>query len=201
MVRDFADAAVRADSAGFEVAEVHAAHGYLLHNFLSPLTNERADEYGGDLEGRSRALREVVQAVRAVWPERKPLFVRVSATDFADGGWDVPETVELAAHARDAGRGPARRVRRRQRAAAAHRGRPGLPGAVRPRRARGLRAADRRRRDDHPAAQAEQVLVDGSADAVLLARALLRDPHWALAAAAELGAEVDWPVQYVRARR
>ena len=200
VVRAFADAAVRADSAGFGVAEVHAAHGYLLHEFLSPLTNERADEYGGDLTGRSRALREVVAAVRGVWPERKPLFVRVSATDWAEGGWSVEETVQLARGLRDlgvdlvdvssGGNVPQQKIKiepgyqvpfaRAVRSA-------GVPtGAV------GL-ITDAR--------QAEQVLAEGSADAVLLARALLREPHWPLLAAAELGVEVDyWPPQYQRAQ-
>src|SRR4051794_31593383 len=96
LVESFAAAASRSLDAGFEVAEVHAAHGYLLHQFLSPLANQRADEYGGDLAGRSRFLLEVVDAVRAVWPDDKPLFVRLSATDWADGGWNVDETVEVS---------------------------------------------------------------------------------------------------------
>lgn len=103
LVGAFAAAARRADAAGFEVAEVHGAHGYLIHEFLSPLTNERADEYGADLGGRSRFLREVVSAVREVWPERKPLFVRLSATDWADGGWSLEETVAVSGMLRDAG--------------------------------------------------------------------------------------------------
>ncbi len=202
VVQAFADAAVRADRVGFEVAEVHAAHGYLLHQFLSPLSNERADEYGGDLEGRSRALREVVAAVRAVWPERKPLFVRVSATDWAPGGWDVDETVELSRALRDLGVdlvdvssggnvpsqqipvGPGYQVP----AARAVRSGAGVAtGAV------GLITSPE---------QAEQLLVDGAADAVLLARELLRDPHWPLRAAAALGDDrAPWPAQYERARR
>ena len=202
VVRDFADAAVRADGAGFEVAELHAAHGYLLHQFLSPLSNQRADGYGGDLAGRSRALREVVAAVRAVWPDRKPLFVRVSATDWADGGWSLEETVELSRGLRELGVdlmdvssggnvpqqritvGPGYQVP----FARAVREGAGLPTA-----AVGLITEP---------VQAEQVLQEGSADAVLLARELLRDPHWTLRAARELGAEIDyWPVQYVRAAR
>jgi 2,4-dienoyl-CoA reductase-like NADH-dependent reductase (Old Yellow Enzyme family) len=200
VVQAFADAAVRADGAGFEVVELHAAHGYLLHQFLSPLTNERADEYGGDLAGRSRALRETVEAVRAVWPERKPLFVRVSATDWAEGGWDVPETVEVCRQLKDLGVdlvdvssggnvpqqkiavGPGYQVP----FAEAVRTGAGLPtGAV------GLITEPE---------QAEQVLADGAADAVLLARELLRDPHWPLRAAGVLGADVAWPDQYARAR-
>ena len=200
VVGAFAAAAARADGAGFEVAEVHAAHGYLLHEFLSPLTNVRTDVYGGDLAGRSRALREVVAAVRAVWPDRKPLLVRLSATDWAPGGWDVEETVELSRWLRELGVdlvdvssggnvttqqiavGPGYQVP----FARAVREGAGLPtGAV------GLITEP---------AQAEQVLAEGSADAVLLARALLRDPHWVLRAAGELGDDVAWPVQYARAR-
>jgi 2,4-dienoyl-CoA reductase-like NADH-dependent reductase (Old Yellow Enzyme family) len=199
VVQAFADAAVRADRAGFDVAEVHAAHGYLLHQFLSPLTNQRADEYGGDLAGRSRALLEVVDAVRAVWPAEKPLFVRLSASDWADDGWDLEQTIEVAKLLADRGvdlldvssggnvphqkitLGPGYQVP----FARAVRATSGLPvGAV------GLITEP---------VQAEQLLVDGSADAVFLARALLRDPHWALRAAHELKADVRWPEQYLRA--
>lgn len=200
LVAAFADAARRSDAAGFQVAELHAAHGYLLHEFLSPLTNQRADAYGGDLVGRSRALREVAEAVRAVWPERKPLFVRVSATDWADGGWDLEQTVELSRQLKGLGvdlidvssggnvphqqisLGPGYQVP----FARAVRQGTGLPtGAV------GLITEP---------TQAEQVLAEGSADAVLLARPLLRNPHWPLLAAHELGDQVTWPDQYARAR-
>ncbi len=201
VVQAFADAAVRADGAGFEVVELHAAHGYLLHEFLSPLTNERADEYGGDLAGRSRALRETVTAVRDVWPERKPLFVRVSATDWAAGGWDVEETVALSRQLKDLGvdlvdvssggnvpqqsitLGPGYQV---PFARAVREGAGVATGAV------GLITEPE---------QAEQVLAEGSADAVLLARELLRDPHWPLRAAGVLGDDIAWPDQYARARR
>jgi 2,4-dienoyl-CoA reductase-like NADH-dependent reductase (Old Yellow Enzyme family) len=200
VVQAFAEAAVRADRAGFEVVEVHAAHGYLLHQFLSPLTNLRTDGYGGDLAGRSRALLETVRAVRAVWPERKPLFVRVSATDWAEGGWDVEETVEVSRHLKALGTdlvdvssggnvpqqsitiGPGYQV---PFAKAVRDGAGIATGAV------GLITEP---------AQAEQVLQDGAADVVLLARALLRDPHWPLRAAHELGDAVPWPAQYERAR-
>ena len=201
VVRAFADAAVRADAAGFAVAEVHAAHGYLLHQFLSPLINQRTDAYGGDLEGRSRALRDVVAAVRAVWPDRKPLFVRISASDWAEGGWSVEESVAVSRSLRELGvdlvdvsSGGA--VPQQQITvepgyqvpfARAVRDGAGLPVA-----AVGLITEPE---------QAEQVLAEGSADAVLLARALLRDPHWPLRAAGELGVEVDyWPPQYQRAQ-
>ncbi len=199
LVQAFADAAVRADRVGFEVAEVHAAHGYLLHQFLSPLTNQRADGYGGDLAGRSRLLLEVVDAVRAVWPSDKPLFVRLSAKDWAEGGWDLAETVEVAKllveHGVDlldvssGGNVPQQKITvgpgYQVSFARAVREATGLPVA-----AVGMITEP---------VQAEHILVDGSADAVLLARALLRDPHWALRAAHELKADVRWPEQYERA--
>ncbi|RJK96529.1 NADH:flavin oxidoreductase/NADH oxidase [Vallicoccus soli] len=199
LVRSFADAAVRADRAGFEVAEVHAAHGYLLHEFLSPLSNHRADEYGGDLEGRSRVLVEVVDAVRAVWPERKPLFVRFSASDWVEGGSTPEETAEVAR--RLAPRGvdlvdvssggvvPDARITAG----------PGyqVPFARTVREVSGLPVAAVGLLTDPE--QAEAVLADGSADAVLLGRELLRDPHWPLRAAHVLGDDVAWPQQYARA--
>jgi 2,4-dienoyl-CoA reductase-like NADH-dependent reductase (Old Yellow Enzyme family) len=200
VVQAFADAAARADGAGFEVAEIHAAHGYLLHQFLSPLSNRRADRYGGGFEGRVRAVVEVVDAVRAVWPERKPLLVRLSATDWAPGGWDVDQTVELARllvgrgvdliDASSGGLVPDQRVEvgpgYQVPFARAVREGSGLPTA-----AVGLITEPQ---------QAEQVLAEGSADAVLLARAVLRDPMWPLRAAHELGVDVTWPAQYRRAQ-
>jgi 2,4-dienoyl-CoA reductase-like NADH-dependent reductase (Old Yellow Enzyme family) len=198
VVRAFAEAAERADAAGFEVAEIHAAHGYLLHQFLSPLSNQRADRYGGGFSGRIRAVLEVVDAVRAVWPDRKPLFLRVSATDWVEGGWSLDETVELArllvGHGVDlvdvssGGLAPEQRVEvgpgYQVPFARAVREGSGLPTA-----AVGLITEP---------VQADQVLSEGSADAVLLARALLRDPMWPLRAAHELGVEVEWPQQYER---
>jgi 2,4-dienoyl-CoA reductase-like NADH-dependent reductase (Old Yellow Enzyme family) len=199
IVAAFAAAAARADSAGFELAEIHAAHGYLLHQFLSPLSNKRVDEYGGDLRSRTRALIEVVDAVRQVWPDRKPLSVRLSATDWVDGGWDLDQTVALSGQLADHGVdiidvssggnsalqqipvGPGYQVphARVVRAASA------LPTI-----AVGMITSPE---------QAEQILVDGAADAVMLARQLLREPHWPLRAAHELAAEVRWPEQYQRA--
>ncbi|WP_263731123.1 NADH:flavin oxidoreductase/NADH oxidase [Cellulomonas sp. SG140] len=214
----FAAAARRALDAGFDVAEVHAAHGYLLHQFLSPLSNQRTDRWGGSLENRVRLLHQVVDAVREVWPDEQPVVVRLSATDWTDGGLTVDDVAEVAAGL--AGRGvdlidvstggnvpaqipvgpgyqvpAARRIREVS----------GLPVS-----AVGLISA---------AVQAEQVLVEGSADAVMIARAALRDPSWALHAAAELGVALPtlehvgadarvapgqptgWPVQYERAVR
>lgn len=199
--RAFADAAARSLAAGFEVVELHAAHGYLLHEFLSPLSNRRTDGYGGDLAGRSRLLVEVVDAVRGVWPERLPLFVRFSATDWVEGGWTVEETVEvakdLAGHGVDlvdvssGGNvpdapipvGPGYQVP----FARAVREGSGLPVA-----AVGMITEP---------VQAESVLVEGSADAVMVARAALADPSWPQHAAARLGGDAHWPDQYARARR
>jgi 2,4-dienoyl-CoA reductase-like NADH-dependent reductase (Old Yellow Enzyme family) len=199
LVQAFADAAVRADGAGFDVIEIHAAHGYLVHQFLSPLSNERADEYGGDLTGRSRFLVEIVDAVRAVLPTGKPLFVRFSATDWVDGGWSVEETVELsrvlASHGVDlidvssGGLSPEQQIDVgpgfQVPFARAVRDGSGLPVA-----AVGLITESE---------QAERILRDGDADAIFLARAVLRDPNWPLRAAHELDVDIEWPKQYERA--
>ena len=199
MVRAFAAAAARALTAGFRVVEIHAAHGYLLHEFLSPLTNRRADAYGGSFENRTRLVREIVSAIRAVWPERLPLFMRVSATDWTEGGWDIEQSVELARQVKPLGVdfmdcssggnvatatipiGPgyqtpfAERIRREADI---------LTGAV------GMITS---------ATQAEHIVGSGQADAVLIARELLRDPHFPLRAARELGQDITWPPQYLRA--
>ncbi len=200
LVAAFAAAARRADSAGFDVVELHAAHGYLLHQFLSPLSNLRTDGYGGDLTGRSRLLIEVVDAVRSVWPDSKPLFVRVSATDWVDGGLTVDGVTDvariLAAHGMDlvdvssGGNSPEQTIEvgpaYQVRFAAQIRREAGLPVA-----AVGMITEP---------AQAEKILVDDAADAVLLARAVLREPTWPQRAAAVLGADEYWPPQYERAR-
>jgi len=200
VVQSFVAAAVRARAAGFQVIEVHAAHGYLLHQFLSPLSNQRADAYGGSLENRSRLLREVVEALRRVWPEELPLLVRISATDWVPGGWDLEESVQLC---RDlAGRGvdlidvssggtsPAAKV-------------PAGPGyqcafAERIRREAGIRTGAVGLITSPE--QADHVIRTGQADLVLLARELLRDPYFTLRAARALGVEGPWPRQYLRAR-
>jgi len=199
VVDAFAQAAYRARRVGFDVAEVHAAHGYLLHEFLSPLSNTRTDEYGGSFENRIRLCLEVTQAVRTVWPEDLPLFVRISATDWTDGGWDVEQSVELARRLSSLGvdlidcstggnvwtatipvepnfQVPyAQRIKRDAGIAT---------GAV------GLITTP---------AQADAIIREGHADVVLLARELLRDPYWPLRAARELGQQVEWPSQYLRA--
>jgi len=199
LVRTFAVAAQRALAAGFDVVELHGAHGYLVNQFLSPLTNRREDAYGGDLNGRLRFPLAVVAAVREIW-RGKPLFMRVSATDYAPGGIDLPQMVEIARHLKAAGidlidvsSGGTLTV-----APAAWRGYQ-IPYA----------ATIRREADVLTAAvglitkpeTAEEVIRNGRADLVVLGRELLRQPYWPLHAARELGVEVPWPAQYERARR
>jgi 2,4-dienoyl-CoA reductase-like NADH-dependent reductase (Old Yellow Enzyme family) len=195
----FREAAVRALGAGFRVAEIHAAHGYLLHEFLSPLTNTRTDSYGGSFENRTRLVLEVVDEVRTVWPEELPLWVRISATDWAEGGWDVDESVELAAALAtrgvdliDVSSGGA--VRHQQVVAS-----PGyqVPFAERIRREAGI-ATGAVGLITEPA-QADAIIAAGQADVVLLARELLRDPYFPRRAAQALGAELTAPDQYLRA--
>jgi 2,4-dienoyl-CoA reductase-like NADH-dependent reductase (Old Yellow Enzyme family) len=196
---DFVAAARRADAVGFDVAEVHAAHGYLLNTFLSPLSNTRTDAYGGDLAGRLRFPLEVVDAVRAVWPERKPLVLRISASDWVSGGWTVDDSVVLAKEA--AARGvdlvdcSSGGVSPDQRVDVGPGYQVPFAAAV---RAAGVPTGAVGMITD--ARQAEAIVAEGSADVVLLARELLRDPHWPLRAATELGVDGPWPDQYVRAR-
>ncbi|MFL5539194.1 MAG: NADH:flavin oxidoreductase/NADH oxidase [Longimicrobiaceae bacterium] len=199
VVRAFADAARRAREAGFRVIEVHAAHGYLLHEFLSPLANQRTDGYGGSFGNRIRLLLEVVDAVRGAWPDALPLFVRISATDWMDGGWDLEQSVELGRALK--GRGvdlvdcssggvvPGAKITVG----------PGyqIPFAAEIRAKAGIATAAVGLITEP--GQAEQVVRGGHADLVLLARAVLRDPYWPLHAAKALGAEITWPVQYQRA--
>jgi len=199
VVEAFRNAARRALEAGFDFVEIHAAHGYLLHEFLSPLSNRRTDNYGGSFLNRTRLVLEVVDAVRSVWPERLPLFVRISATDWAEGGWNPDESVALARRLREHGVdlvdcssggnvadakiplapgyqvGFAARIRREARIATA---------------AVGLITEP---------AQANAIIAEGEADFVFLARAELRDPYWPVHAAAALGEPVSWPQQYLRA--
>ncbi len=200
VVRAFAAAARRAQAAGFRAVEIHAAHGYLLHQFLSPLSNRRDDRWGGSFENRSRLAREVVGAVRAAWPERLPLIVRISATDWVAGGWDVPEAVELARRLRELGVDVVDCSSGGLAAAAAVPAGPGYQTAF----------AERIRREASVATgavgmittpeQADHVIRSGQADLVLLAREMLRDPYFALRASVRLGHEGSWPKQYLRAR-
>lgn len=199
IVDAFRRAAERAREARFDVVEIHAAHGYLIHEFLSPLVNRRTDGYGGSFDNRARLCLEIVDAVRAVWPDRLPVFVRVSSTDWKDGGWDIEECVELARRLR--GRG-VDLIDCSSAGAVADATIPIGPGYQVP-------FAERIRRDaDIPTGavglitdpqQADAIVREGRADCVLLARELLRDPYWPLRAARELGHVVPWPPQYLRA--
>lgn len=199
LVEAFVQAAQRADVAGFGLVELHAAHGYLLHSFLSPLSNRRTDEYGGSLPGRMRFPLRVVEAVRAVWPDHKPLWVRLSASDWAEGGWDIEQSIEFARVLKplgvdlidvsSGGLVPQQRITLG-------------PGYQVP-------FAHRIRNEAHIATgavglitdpqQAESILAKGSADVVLLGRELLRDPYFPRRAAHELGVRIEPPRQYGRA--
>ncbi|WP_417554161.1 NADH:flavin oxidoreductase/NADH oxidase [Microbacterium sp.] len=199
VVTGFADAARRAVDAGFDVLEVHGAHGYLLHEFLSPLSNARDDEYGGSLQNRARLLLRVVRVVREVAGEDLPVFVRLSATDWAEGGFTPEEAAQVGRWAADAGADLVDVSSGGILAGVKVEYRPGFQvpfaasirssGRV-PTAAVGLISSG---------AQAEEVLSSGAADAVFAAREWLRDPHFGLRAAHELGAEVPWPPQYQRA--
>jgi 2,4-dienoyl-CoA reductase-like NADH-dependent reductase (Old Yellow Enzyme family) len=201
VVAAFEAAARRALKAGYKLIEIHGAHGYLVHQFLSPLANKRIDGYGGSFENRIRLLLEIVDAIRSEWPASLPLIVRLSATDYVDGGWDVDQTVKLASvlktHGVDlidtssGGMVPYARIpfgpnyqvqfaeRIRKEAGI-------MTGAV------GMITSGQ---------QAEEILANDQADLIILGRPLLRDPHFALHAAKELGVDVEWPEQYMRAKR
>jgi 2,4-dienoyl-CoA reductase-like NADH-dependent reductase (Old Yellow Enzyme family) len=198
-VNAFADAATRAMAAGFQIIEIHAAHGYLLFEFLSPLSNFRTDGYGGRFDNRIRILCEVVEAVRRRCGDRVPIFVRISATEWVPEGWQIEDSVSLAGRLRElgvdlidcssAGNLPSAPI-------------PAGPGYQ-------VTFAERIRREVGMAtgavgmitspAQADHIIRTGQADMVLLARELLRDPYWPLHAARELGHPASWPVQYLRA--
>jgi 2,4-dienoyl-CoA reductase-like NADH-dependent reductase (Old Yellow Enzyme family) len=198
-INAFVAAARRAHAAGFRVIEIHAAHGYLLHEFLSPLSNQRTDAYGGAFENRTRLVRDVAAAVRQVWPEHLPLFTRISSTDWVEGGWDLDQSVELARQLKplgvdliDCSSGGNAATAKIPIGAGYQTGFAGriradagiLTGAV------GMITSP---------AQAEHIVGSGQADAVLIARELLRDPYFPLRAARELGQEITWPAQYLRA--
>jgi len=200
VVEEFAAAARRAEAAGFDVIELHAAHGYLLHEFLSPLTNTRTDEFGGSFEGRVRFPLAAAARLREVWPASRPLFVRISATDWVEGGWSLDDSLAFAKRLAVIG---VDLVDCSSGGAVAHAKIPVGPGFQAP-----FAAAVRREAGVATGAvgmitsaeQAEQILATGQADAVLLARELLRNPYWPLVAARRLGATVEWPRQYLRAR-
>ena len=197
--RAFAAAAARAHAAGFRVIEIHSAHGYLLHEFLSPLSNQRTDEYGGSFDNRTRLLREVAAAIRGVWPEDLPLFTRISATDWVAGGWDLDQSVELARQLKSLGVDLVDCSSGGNAATAKIPIGPGYqaPFAERIRKEAGILTGAVGMITSPP--QAEQIVGSGQADAVLIARELLRDPYFPLRAARELGQEIRWPAQYLRA--
>lgn len=197
-VEDFRRAAMHALAAGFDVVEIHGAHGYLLHSFVSPLSNRRTDEYGGSLDNRVRFCLEVARAVRAVWPQDKPVFYRVSASDWAPGGWDVAQSVELARRLKEAGVDLIDCSSGGNVADAKMALGPGyqVPFAEAIRRQAGIPVSAVGLVTD--AVQAEQIVALGQADAVCLARAMLRDPYWPRHAAKELKVDMPWPDQYKR---
>lgn len=200
LVQSFADAATRAVKAGFDLIEIHAAHGYLLHQFYSPLMNQRRDEYGGSFENRIRFLLEVVRAVRKVLPEGMPLFVRISSTDWVDGGWTLIDSIELTKELKtlgvdliDASSGGAAHNAKIE-------AKPGfqVPFATAIRiEAEILTSAVGLITEPE---QAEHILATAEADAVFIGRAWLRNPRWALYAAEKLGDTIAWPEQFERAR-
>ena len=197
VVGAFAAAARRLLDAGGKLAEIHAAHGYLLHEFLSPLTNQRDDEYGGPFHNRTRIVSEVVRAVRAVWPDRLPLFVRISATDWTDDGWTLEDSVALAARLKTDG---VDLIDCSSGGNVPHAVIPIAPGYQVPfaerirREAAIMTGAVGMITDPH---QAEAILQKEQADMVIIARQLLRDPYWPLHAAKALGDAPDVPVQYL----
>lgn len=199
VVRAFGDAACRALNAGFRVIEIHAAHGYLLHELLSPLSNKRTDRYGGSFDNRIRLICEVVSAVRSVWPDHAPLVVRISATDWVEGGWDLEQSVELARRLKSLG---VDLVDCSSGGMVPHASIPLGPGyqtqfAERIRREAGILTGAVGMITD--SAQADHIIRSGQADVTILAREMLRDPYWPLRAARELGQPTAWPVQYLRA--
>jgi 2,4-dienoyl-CoA reductase-like NADH-dependent reductase (Old Yellow Enzyme family) len=199
IVEAFANGARRALEAGFQIIEIHAAHGYLLHEFLSPLSNVRTDEYGGSFENRTRLTREVVTAIRKQWPERLPLFIRISATDWKEGGWDIEQSVELVKQlaplgvdlvdCSSAGLVPDQKIVAG----------PGfqVPFSERIRRDTGILTGTVGLIETKE--QVADILAKGQADLVFMAREFLRDPYWPLRAARELKQTMSWPNQYLRA--
>ncbi len=200
VISDFRSAAGRALKAGYTLVEIHAAHGYLLHEFLSPLINHRTDKYGGSFENRIRLLIEVVKEVQTVWPQNLPLFVRISATDWADGGWNADEAVQLAAILKNIG---VDLIDCSSGGLVPHQKIPLGPGYQVP-------FAERLKEETGiltgsvglitEAQQAEDILQKGQADMILIARESLRDPYFALNAAKILGDDLEWPLQYLRAK-
>lgn len=201
VIYDFGMAAKRAVAAGFRVVEIHGAHGYLVNEFLSPLSNRRTDEYGGVFENRSRFLLEVLKEIKKYWPAHLPIFVRISATDWATGGWTIEDSVRLASVLKEKGvdlidassggmvphvkitAGPGYQV----------------PFSERIRKETGIMTGAVGMITE--AKQAEAILQQGQADLIIMAREFLRDPYFPLHAAKELGEAIDWPLQYERAKK
>ncbi len=196
----FAGAAHRALKAGFQVLELHAAHGYLLHSFLSPLSNQRTDAYGGSFDNRIRLLLEITEQARQIWPDTLPLFVRISATDWVEGGWDVPQSVRLCAELKKRGVDLVDVSSGGAVADAKIKVGPGyqVPFAEQIRHQADIPTAAVGFITD--AAQADEIIRQGQADMVLLGRESLRNPYWPLHAAHALGVTPQWPNQYDRAK-
>jgi 2,4-dienoyl-CoA reductase-like NADH-dependent reductase (Old Yellow Enzyme family) len=201
IIEEFRQGAIRAKEAGFQIIELHGAHGYLLHEFLSPLSNHRQDEYGGSFENRTRFVIEIIAAIREVWGNEMPLFVRISATDWVPGGWTIEESVALSKVLKEkgvdlidcssGGNSPQQKI---------------TPGPLYQ-----TSFAERIKKEAGimtgavglitTAKEAEGILADGQADLIFLARQLLREPYFSLHAAKEVGVDVSWPVQYERAKK
>ena len=199
VVSAFAAAARRARQAAFRVIEIHAAHGYLIHEFLSPLSNKRSDDYGGSFENRTRLCREIVAAVRSEWPKELPLFLRISSTDWVDNGWNIDESVKLAGELKQIG---VDLIDCSSGGNVPHAKIPVGPGyqthfAERIRREAGIMTGAVGMITSP--VQAEHIIGTEQADAVIIAREFLRDPYWPLRAARELDQPIAWPVQYLRA--
>jgi 2,4-dienoyl-CoA reductase-like NADH-dependent reductase (Old Yellow Enzyme family) len=200
VVNQFVEAAKRAEKAGFQAIELHMAHGYLMHQFLSPLSNHRTDEYGGSLENRMRFPLEVAAAVRKTWPDHLPLFVRISATDWKENGWDENQSVVLVKELKKLG---VDLIDTSSGGNVAKATIPVGPGYQVP-----FAAKIKKETDIITGAvgmitepeQAEEILTSGKADVIIMARELLRDPYWPMHAAKKLGAELPYPVQYERAK-
>jgi len=200
VIDDFKAAALRALQAGYKLIEIHAAHGYLIHQFLSPLSNHRTDNYGGSFENRIRLLREIVKAIHTIWPQNLPLFVRISATDWAEGGWDIDEAVQLSSVLKaegvdlidcsSGGLEPTARIP----VGAGYQ----VPFAERIKNEVGILTGAVGLITE--VQQAEDILINSQADLIILARASLRDPYLALHAAHLLGDDIQWPIQYQRAK-
>ena len=200
MVQDFQDAAKRALEAGFDLIEIHAAHGYLVHQFLSPLSNERTDEYGGSFENRIRLTLEVVEAVQSEWTEKLPLFVRISATDWAEGGWNAEESVQLSKILKEKG---VDLIDVSSGGLVSHQQIPlgpnyQVPFADQIKKETGILTAAVGLITE--ATQAEEIVASGKADLILFARESLRNPNLGLTFAHDLNEDMAWPKQYERAK-